>query len=142
MIKGLRHIGINTCCLSESVKFYKMLGFTDCIYNVVDDSEYINRLSGLQNESLHMIKLRSEVGITIELVQYTNPVQVPFPIYGNGIGHIALEVDDINKVWKTLIESNAKVVSEPLLSSDKGAYVFFCYDPNGFRIEFVELVKK
>lgn len=143
MIKAQRHVGINTDSMEESVRFYNLLGFNKILYNVIDSSRYINELSNLQGESLHMIKLHSDIAkLTIELVKYKNSDSVDMPIRTTGVGHLALEVENAIQMWQTLLDNNFIPMTKPLLSSDGGAHVFFCYDPNGFRIEFVELVKK
>lgn len=143
IVKAVRHVGINTDDIHQSVEFYKQLGFNKILYDKTDSSEYINKLSALNDESLHMIKLFSEEAqLTIELVQYKQPDKKTVSIRNIGTAHLALQVTNAKETYQHLKRNNMNVLSEPLLSSDKGAYVFFCYDPNGFRIEFVELINQ
>lgn len=37
--------------------------------------------------------------------------------------------------------SEIEVISEPVLSSEGIAIVFFCLDPDGVRVELVEIIK-
>jgi hypothetical protein len=44
-------------------------------------------------------------------------------------------------MYQRLKNAGIEIISEPLLSSDKTAKVFFCIEPNGIRVELVEIVK-
>jgi len=44
-------------------------------------------------------------------------------------------------MYEKLQNEGVVVISKPLLSSEKTAKVFFCIDPNGIRVELVEMVK-
>ena len=45
-----------------------------------------------------------------------------------------------NDAYNKLIENNVRIISMPVLSSEKIAKVFFCFDPNDVRIELVEML--
>ena len=47
---------------------------------------------------------------------------------------------NIDKTYKWLKKNKIKVLSKPVLSSEKFAKVFFCLDPDGVRVELVEIL--
>ena len=51
-----------------------------------------------------------------------------------------LLVQTIHSETKTLVKNNVKVLSKPVLSSEKIAKVFFCLDPDGTMVEIVEML--
>lgn len=142
-IKAQRHVGINTSDIEKSLFFYtKILDF-EVISDCVDASQYINTLSGISGNTLRMAKLKSKgAAVVIELVEYQTNIQErsALKINTDGVGHLAVQVENINQAWQILHDAGHEPISKPLLSDDGYARVFFCYDPNGFRIEFVELV--
>ena len=61
---------------------------------------------------------------------------------GNGFGHIALGVDDIYKSCEELRKKGAKVVREPGPMKHGGSHIAFIEDPNGYKIELIDLSRK
>ena len=61
---------------------------------------------------------------------------------GNGFGHIALGVDDIYKTCEELRKKGAKVVREPGPMKHGGSHIAFIEDPNGYKIELINLSRK
>ena len=47
---------------------------------------------------------------------------------------------DIDFMYEHLQKNNITVLSKPVLSSEKIAKVFFCLDPDGVRVEIVEML--
>jgi lactoylglutathione lyase len=58
---------------------------------------------------------------------------------GNAFGHIALGVDDIHATVERMRAQGAKVVREPGPMKHGGSEIAFLEDPNGYRIELIEL---
>jgi|TARA_B110000438_G_scaffold303783_1_gene367332 catechol 2,3-dioxygenase-like lactoylglutathione lyase family enzyme len=142
IVKGYRHTGIICEDIEKSLYFYKdLLGFR-VIQDFWDDSDYINKITGLQNSNVHMIKLEADDGTVLELLEYvTHPTSiVKLPIHNVGLCHLALQVRDIKKAYKNLSNNDVEFISEPILSSEGIAIVCFCIDPNGMRIELVEML--
>ena len=81
-------------------------------------------------------------GYIIELLEYLNhPTEiVKTPFYNIGNCHLAFTVHNADEMYEKLLDKGIEVISKPLLSSEKTAIVFFCCDPNGMRIELVEIV--
>ena len=142
LVKGFRHTGIIVKNMESSRQFYEgILGF-EVIQDYTDDSKYINDVLGLSHGEIHMIKLKTIDGYIIELLEYLNhPTEiVKTPFYNVGNCHLAFTVHNADEMYKKLLDKGIEIISKPLLSSDKTALVFFCCDPNGIRIELVEIV--
>ena len=142
IVIGYRHTGIIVKNIDESLYFYKNILGLKVIQSFEDSSEYISTITGIYNADVKFIKLKTEDGAVIEILEYRNhPTNlIAQPIYNVGVCHIAFQVKDINQTYKKIKESGVKVISQPVLSSEKIAKVFFCLDPNQIRIELVEML--
>ena len=143
IIAGYRHTGIIVKDMEGSLRFYRdILGMT-VIQDFIDESDYINEITGLSGCTAHFVKLKSDDGTVLELLEYpshrTDPLQVS--IINVGICHIALRVYSAQEAHRHLVDNNVEVISKPVLSSEGIAKVFFCKDPDGIRVEMVEMLE-
>ena len=129
--------------MENSREFYADVLGLEIVQNYKDDSKYINDVLGISGGNIHMIKLKTIDGYIIELLEYINhPTEVVnTPFYNVGNCHLAFTVDNADQMYGKLLDKGIEIISKPLLSSDKTALVFFCCDPNGIRVELVEIVK-
>ncbi len=144
IVKGYRHTGIICEDIQKSLIFYRdLLGF-EVIQDFTDDTDYINEITGITGGIVHMIKLKSDDGTVLELLEYINhPTKlIKHKIYNVGICHIALQVYNIDDAYQKLLENNVKLLSKPILSSEKIAKVCFCMDPSNVRVELVEMLSR
>ena len=58
---------------------------------------------------------------------------------GNAFGHVALGVDGIYDVVERMRAQGAKVTREPGAMKHGGSVIAFIEDPNGYKIELIEL---
>ena len=58
---------------------------------------------------------------------------------GNAFGHLAIGVDDIYKTCADLKTKGVKVVREAGPMKHGGAVIAFIEDPNGYKIELIDL---
>jgi lactoylglutathione lyase len=58
---------------------------------------------------------------------------------GNAFGHLALGVDDIHGACAGLKAKGAKVVREPGPMKHGGSEIAFIEDPDGYKIELIQL---
>ena len=58
---------------------------------------------------------------------------------GNAFGHLAVGVEDIYKVCDDLRARGAKIVREPGPMKHGGTEIAFIADPNGYKIELIEM---
>jgi len=142
LVKGYRHTGIIVKDMKKSLHFYRDILGLQVIQDFSDSSEYINKITGIKNADVHMIKLKAKDGTVLEILEYLNhPTElVEQPIYNVGASHIAFQVNNADETYKILKDKGIKIISEPVLSSEKIAKVFFCLDPNKVRIELVEML--
>ena len=142
LVIGYRHTGIIVKDMKKSLHFYKDILGLKVIQDFSDSSQYINKITGIKNADIHMIKLEVGDGTILEILEYRNhPTQlIDQPIYNVGASHIALQVKNAEKAYDILKQKGIKIISEPVLSSEKIAKVFFCFDPNNVRIELVEML--
>tara|TARA_Y100000385_G_scaffold160442_1_gene166550 strand:+ start:1086 stop:1544 length:459 start_codon:yes stop_codon:yes gene_type:complete len=142
IVVGYRHAGIITKDIRKSVNFYHNILGLEIIQDFSDSSEYINEITGLKNATAHFVKLKTQDGAVIELLEYpthkTNPVEIS--IINVGVLHIALRVSDSEKAYDYLQNFGVKTLSRPVLSSEGIAKVFFCLDPDNVRVELVEML--
>ena len=142
VVKGYRHTGIICKDIDKSLLFYRDYLGLEVIQDFWDDSEYINKITGIENANIHMIKLKADDGTVVELLEYpTHPTKlIKQEVYNVGQPHIAFQVYDIEESYNFLKSKNVKLISKPVLSSEKIAKVCFCIDPSNVRIELVEML--
>ncbi len=143
LVVGYRHTGIIVQNMDESLRFYKDILGLELIQEFTDDSDYINKITGINNGVAHFNKLKMQDGTVLELLQYpTHPTQKHnLGILNVGVCHVALRVENALEAHKSLVKKGIKVLSEPVLSSEGIAKVFFCIDPDGVRVELVEMLE-
>ena len=142
IVKGYRHTGIICKDINASLEFYRdHLGLV-VIQDFWDESDYINKITGINNANVHMIKLKADDGTVVELLDYvTHPTElIEQEIYNTGACHIAFQVYDVEQAYADLSNKGVKFLSEPVVSSEGIAKVCFCLDPNNTRIELVEMM--
>ena len=142
LVIGYRHTGIIVKDMSNSLNFYKIILGLKVIQEFTDSSDYINEITGIKNGSAHFIKLQMKDGSVLELLEYPTHKTLPhnLSILNVGVAHIALRVKSSEDTYNFLISEGVEVLSKPVLSSEGIAKVFFCLDPDGIRVELVEMV--
>ncbi|BAT72148.1 methylmalonyl-CoA epimerase [Thermosulfidibacter takaii ABI70S6] len=102
MLKKVNHIGIAVKSIDEAKKLYELMGLKVEGYEVVEEQKV--KVAFIQ------------VGETrIELLEATSddsPVAKFIEKRGEGIHHIAFEVDDIEQALKVLKENGIKLIDE------------------------------
>jgi lactoylglutathione lyase len=61
---------------------------------------------------------------------------------GNAFGHLAIGVEDIYKTCDDLRGKGAKIVREPGPMKHGGTEIAFIEDPNGYKIELIDLTRR
>lgn len=142
IVNGFRHTGIIVKDMAASVRFYKDILGLEIIQEFTDSSDYINEITGLTQGSAHFVKLKMEDGAVLELLEYPTHPTSPhsLSIINVGVCHIALRVNSADTAYATLQKYGINVLSKPVVSSEGIARVFFCLDPDGVRVELVEML--
>jgi len=142
-IKAIRHTGIVVSDMKRSLRFYRDLLGMEVWADFKDDSEMIQAVTEVPGANVWMIKLKAADGVSIELLQYlSNPQDVPEPVKACDVGcnHIALQVEELDSLYEKLTAEGIRFHAPPTVSSDGGAKLTYCRDPEGVIVELVEIL--
>ena len=119
---------IHTCYritdIDRSVAFYEKLGFEEKARMPIRD-EATNVFMGLPGD-----------GARLELT-YNHGHDEPYDL-GDGYGHIALSVDDLDGVLERLAADGIEPEKPPYTVREGGSRLCFVRDPDEYRIELLE----
>jgi catechol 2,3-dioxygenase-like lactoylglutathione lyase family enzyme len=142
-IQHLSHIGICVADLEVACRFYSEgLGFRE-VHRLHVEGEHAEQLLELPGLALDAVYLERD-GTCIELLYYARPGHrgdpVPRAMNQRGLTHLSLRTDDLEADVEALRGLGAGVLDSTRI--DNPAYrsrVVFVTDPDGTRIELVEL---
>ena len=115
----------------------------DFFSSLIKEGKFIDSLSDIKNIKVRTVKLKDSISGMIELLQYySHPgwkgENVINKITKIGCSHFAITVEDLDTVYKELVDMGLKFNSIPEVSPDGNAKVCFCRDFDGTLIELVE----
>src|SRR5450432_3765806 len=127
-MKNIEHIGIAVRKLSVSIPLFEKLLNTPCYKTEAVESEHVNTAFFIKGES------------KIELVEAYSPESVINKFIdkkGEGIHHIAFEVEDIDEEIKRLVNEGFTLINEKPKAGADNKLVCFLHpkDTNGVLIE-------
>jgi catechol 2,3-dioxygenase-like lactoylglutathione lyase family enzyme len=150
MIRGIDHITLVVGDLGRSVKFYtETLGFARTGQAYLE-GEWVDRLIGIHSVKAEVVYLVPPNGKPrIELLSFKSPLgkivsdnSLPNTI---GLRHLAMEVEDIDRMYNRLKAAGAEMLSVPVsvpsdVESGKGTgkKLFYFLDPDGILLELAE----
>ncbi len=73
------------------------------------------------------------------MIELTHNWDTPAYDLGTGFGHVALGVEDIYQTCNVLRRKGAKIVREPGPMKHGGSEIAFIEDPDGYKIELIQL---
>lgn len=130
MIKGIRHVGIVVSDLDIADKFYRnTLGFT-LLKSNTEVGNYIETLLG--KKVLVWAKYQMPNGSILELYHDKHYEKQ------NGFNHVALNVENIDKIYTKIFNKGIYCYSAPIWDKNKKHKLFFCRDMDGNLLELVE----
>jgi catechol 2,3-dioxygenase-like lactoylglutathione lyase family enzyme len=143
MITGFDHTSFTVADMQKSVKFWtEQLGFKAASVSP-RQGQWQEEVTGIAGAALLVAHLYGH-GHHIEFIQYLGGAvdgSAPPPALV-GAAHVALETDDIEATWATLLRAGATaqgqiaLVTSGTVSGVKAGYI---RDPNGILIELVQL---
>lgn len=151
-IQGVHHIGISVPDLDKAREFYVgLLGAVEEVEPLAwEKNPYIDEIVGLKGSAARQFMCR--LGNThLEAFEYTSPRspdQDPDKGVNNyGYTHFALQVDDIQAVYKRLLEAGVRVHAPPSMAgiktlpdgSKRGYAATYCRDWFGNVFEIMEI---
>jgi len=141
MILATRHTGIVVNDMEKSLHFWRDIMGLRVMVDFWEEGEFIDTVQNLKGVKVHMIKLAAPDGTLIELLQdVRHPTEAPASneMCDRGIRHVAFTVADVRAAFKRLRDYGCETLSEPVLSPDGKARLFFARDPEGNLLEIVE----
>lgn len=140
---SFRHVGIGVSDMRRSLPFYRDLLGLQVWADFLDDSPYLQAVTAVRSAGVHMVKLKTKDGVSVELIQYlSHPRPVPplRPSFSVGCSHAAFQVDNLDALYAMLKAKGVPFHTPPVISPDKTAKVTHCRDPEGVIIELVEVI--
>lgn len=160
-ISGLQlsHLGISVSNIESSTDFYvKALGFEQG--STRGGGPEYSDLTGLP-DSVFKNRFLVKDGVTIELVQFIKPAPspdvIPKPFNKFGLTHLSFRVSDVDEVARRIeehggsilegavYEGNIEAPTEAAKGGEKNVWheersrIIFCLDPDGVRVELMQL---
>jgi len=142
-ITNIRHIGIVVSDMQREIEFYRDLLGMEVWWEGRDESQIVRQVTDVPEANIWMVKLKAKDGVSIELLKYlSHPQNIPErkKSFDVGCNHIALQIDDIDALYEKLISAGIRFHTPPVISSDGGAKVTCCRDPEGVILELVEIL--
>ncbi|AGB05044.1 methylmalonyl-CoA epimerase [Aciduliprofundum sp. MAR08-339] len=128
MIKKIDHVAIAVKNLEEGVKIWKDMGF-EVEYENVDEQ-------GVRVGIIHLGNARIEV---LEPIKDNSPINKFLEKRGEGLHHLAVEVENIEKSLKSLKEMGYRLIDEePRLGAEGKKIAFVHPKSTRFLLELVE----
>lgn len=116
----MNHVGVSVKNFDESVRYYtETLGFREA-YRLRDDKG---------NPTMSYIQISRETFLELAPANASRPA---------GLSHIGIEADDIKGTVARLRTAGAQL-TDPRFATNTGATLANATDPNGIRVEFLEL---
>jgi len=116
----VNHVGVSVKDMNEAIAFYtKVMGFREA-YTLRDANG---------NATMSAIQVSRETFLELAPASPTRPI---------GFSHVGIEADDIAATAARLRQAAAQI-TEPRLADNTGATLAFVTDPNGLRVEFLQL---
>jgi catechol 2,3-dioxygenase-like lactoylglutathione lyase family enzyme len=143
MITAIRHTGIVVSDLDKCLNFWtKIMGFE--IFKIAEEKgKHVDGVMGLKDVDVTTAKLKAPDGNLIELLKFNshksekawngNP-------YSTGITHIALQVDNLDKVIEKLTKHDVEFPGPGQTGPEKYAKVVYARGPEGLILELVEIL--
>jgi catechol 2,3-dioxygenase-like lactoylglutathione lyase family enzyme len=141
MISGIRHLGIVVHDLNYSLDFWvNIIGFK-VSRRMEEEGAHLDTMLGLKNVKVTTVKLSANDGNLIELLHFhSHPDETKWrgKPYSTGITHVALTVEDIDKVLSKIERFGLTCSNYPQLSPDGLVRGVYANGPEGLLIELVE----
>jgi lactoylglutathione lyase len=146
VVTGCEHIGIQVRDVQRSIRFYEQhLGFKP-VLRVSRSEPYVQKVVGYHPDvTLEIAELEIPgTEVRLEIIEYRGVDGTPVdPATANpGTAHFSLFVDDLDAMYERMTARGVQFVSEVQTSTAghlKGGKVVYLKDPDGIRIELVQL---
>ena len=139
-MKNIRHTGIVINDLDKELRFYRDILGLKVVTENTETGEYIDKLFGLKDVKVKIIKLKAGDGNLLELLYHEHHTKKPTEkeVQDTGYSHISFTVDSIDHEYKKLKDAGIKFNYAPQIAPHKKAKVAYFRDPENNFIELVE----
>jgi methylmalonyl-CoA epimerase len=117
MIKKIAHIGIATHSLAVMSEFYRTLGLEIDSTELVEDQKVRVALMRVGESSVELLEATEEDSVVARFIEKR----------GEGIHHVALEVDDLQAHLDRLKENHVKLIDENPRPGAEGRLIAFIH---------------
>ena len=144
----INHLNIVVADMQCSLDFYiGLLGMRQT-FEVTLHGPWLEEVTGSDDARAHCVFVVPDGGgCRLELLQYLNPqgtALAPNALsHTQGLRHFALEVTDIDVLYKTLSAAGVRFISPPVtvpfrIVEGIQTRLCYCHDPDGVIVEFCE----
>jgi catechol 2,3-dioxygenase-like lactoylglutathione lyase family enzyme len=144
MILNTNHTSFTVSDVERSVAFYRdLLGFK--LLSLAERSpEFAELATGIPGAHLKTAYLEAPGGHRLELIQYLRPpgIKLDTRTLNVGSAHLALEVDDLRRVYREFKGQGVRFKGEPLeipAGPNKGNLMVYMLDPDDFTLELIQV---
>ncbi len=133
MIKKISHVGIATHSIAVLSEFYKTLGLDIESTEIVEDQKVQVALMKVGESSIELIESTEENSVVARFLEKR----------GEGIHHIAIEVDNLQDHLDRLKEKNVKLIDKSPRPGAQGRLIAFIHPDStgGVLIELSQPVE-
>ena len=117
MIRKISHVGIATHSIAVLSEFYKTLGLEIESTEIVEDQKVQVALMEVGESSIELIESTEENSVVARFLEKR----------GEGIHHIAIEVDDLQDHLDRLKEKNVKLIDKSPRRGAQGRLIAFIH---------------
>lgn len=138
-----RHVGIVVNDLEKSIHFWQELIGFKAVSDNIEPSPYIEELLSLNATNLRTLKFSDKKGFIIELLKFNSSNKESDwqgDLSTTGLTHIALTVENIEKIVNRLNEFNYTSLSKIMKSPNGQVKVVFINGPENLKLELVEVL--
>lgn len=148
MIGRIYHVGLTVSDLDRSITFYRdILGleFQGEILMLGEETDKIFRKKNCKARIAYLNGSKSIDAPPVELIQFVDDVinKTQPDLFTTSISELCFYTDDIDTVYKNLIEKNVECLSEPqyfdfTLQGFGKSKAFYFKDPDGIILEMMQ----
>lgn len=141
MIKRVDHLNIVVRDLDESIRFFKLLGFSEGISAELD-SAFLGRVTGIDCVGGRFVALHHPASdLSIELLKFDTDSTAASDIgraTGIGLRHLAFSVSDIEAEVERLQAHGVRFVGPVQTWEKTGKRLVYFYGPDGILLELAQ----
>lgn len=146
MIKGVHHTCITVSDLERSIRFYRDLLGLELVMTEESERSGDDRSKAL---GVPMAKVKLAIlragNAQVELIEYMTAKGQPYDRSNNDTGamHIAFQVEDIDAVYKRMVEQGVRFTAPPATipaGPMEGWRWTYFFDPDGVSLEIIQPV--